>query len=319
MITADKIESFLKKLLDKKINQANLDKPWFSGNVLACNYFSKRKYDLWGINSFILQLVQQNEGYKFNKWATFKQIADNGYKLKKGSEGVMVIFYKILTYSKENENNIVETVSKPFLRYSYVFNIDNIVNSDGISLGEINSFDKVIFPLPFTFSDTCPQIHEIDSSKAYYTPIEDKIILPFRSNFKNQSYFFHTLIHELCHATGLKNRTGRVERINNLKLSNNDAYALEEVIADLSASYVSSFLALEQDSELLLINSKIYIESWANMINAFNSQNRNFSYFIFRESSKAVEYLLKYFINIEGFQDIFNFSNAHEQLGEEVI
>ena len=82
-------EQFLKALEEKPLEWY---KPWRSTDTgRAINITTNKPYK--GVNSFWLKHKEYNHGYGDNRWATFKQIKDKGWKLAKGSKGEKVEFY----------------------------------------------------------------------------------------------------------------------------------------------------------------------------------------------------------------------------------
>src|SRR5690606_12578722 len=77
-------------------------------------------------------------------------------------------------------------------------------------------------------------------SEAYYEPAVDRITMPPATLFDGYDHYYATLVHELSHWTGhgsrlardLKNRFG------------SEAYAAEELIAELSAAILGAELGL---------------------------------------------------------------------------
>lgn len=305
MKTKEKVEDFLKSLIESKI-QGNWEKPWIANDVLSMNYFSKRVYDVTGVNAFILPLEASLRGFRFSKWATFNQIKKAGYTLQKGAKGSIVVFWKMIEVNKE-ENGEVEFV--PLLKFYYVFNIENIVNDEGESIADAilrkakEENEEMYKGLKFSLTNT-PEIKEIETDCACYYVSSDSIQLPFRHTFKNIDYFTHVLLHELAHSTEKKERTGREERIKSLNLKKDEAYALEEIIADFSASYLCSFFSLEQNAELLRNNAAIYAKGWNSLLDAFNEKNKMLSYFIFKEVKNCVSYMVKNYMEVEGDEEL---------------
>ena len=54
-----------------------------------------------GINLFYLKMVEMQLGFNDNRWATFKQIKDNGWKLQKGSKGYKVEYWFPLKFDSK--------------------------------------------------------------------------------------------------------------------------------------------------------------------------------------------------------------------------
>ena len=81
----------------------------------------------------------------------------------------------------------------------------------------------------------CP-IFPRHQDKAYYSITKDEIVVPEKSQFVSGESFYGTLLHEMTHSTGAK------ERLDRFKASSfGDAdYAREELVAELGSALISS-------------------------------------------------------------------------------
>ena len=73
---------------------------WFTGKSgRARNVATDKPYK--GINLFYLKMVEMQLGFDDNRWATFKQIKDKGWKLQKGSKGYKVEYWFPLKFDSK--------------------------------------------------------------------------------------------------------------------------------------------------------------------------------------------------------------------------
>ena len=73
---------------------------WFTGKSgRARNAATDKPYK--GINLFYLKMVEMQLGFDDNRWATFKQIKDKGWKLQKGSKGYKVEYWFPLNFDSK--------------------------------------------------------------------------------------------------------------------------------------------------------------------------------------------------------------------------
>jgi antirestriction protein ArdC len=106
--------------------------------------------------------------------------------------------------------------------------------------------------------------------------------MPPFSLFKEAQHFYSTLSHETVHATGTASRCNR-------QLANrfgSEAYAAEELIAELGSAFLSAELQLQTEPK---IDNAPYIKNWLKVL---KSDKRA----IFTATSKAqqaVDWLLK--------------------------
>ena len=81
------------------------DIPWRQRWTTSLNINGVSNIEYKGINQLLLSLVTYNNKYNDNRWLTFKQIKDKGYKLKDGKgKGVPIEFWSV--YDIENKRRI---------------------------------------------------------------------------------------------------------------------------------------------------------------------------------------------------------------------
>ena len=114
--------------------------------------------------------------------------------------------------------------------------------------------------------------------EAYYVPSRDFISMPAFEAFKGADHFYNVAFHELTHWTGHKSRLDR----DLAKRFGSQAYAAEELIAELGAAFFSAEFGFDGD-----VRNAGYIANWINLLRAdkrafFTACNR---------ASKAADYL----------------------------
>jgi len=92
-----------------------------------------------------------------------------------------------------------------------------------------------------------------------YIPSVDQIHLPEYDSFKSGAGFYATAFHELAHWTGSKSRLDRQFG----GRFGDDAYAFEELVAELSAAFTCARLGV--DNETRQDHAK-YIASWLRVL-----------------------------------------------------
>ena len=78
----------------------------------------------------------------------------------------------------------------------------------------------------------CP-IHQKSGDAAFYSPCDDRIVLPRQEQFHDLEAFYSTMLHEMAHSTG---SAGRLDR--HLGEPSTAAYGREELVAEFSAALV---------------------------------------------------------------------------------
>lgn len=232
--------------------------PWQGVSGLPLNVASKRSYR--GINTLLLWLIGNRKGYTTSYWATFKQWLELGHPVRKGEQSATVVFWKQLAGSSgedQAEPDAAENRGPIVARAYHVFNAAQV---EGYIAPEIT-------PLSETERDAraeaffagLPIKIEHGGTEAYYAPAADSVHLPEYRVFKDAEAYYSTLGHECVHATGAKHRLDR-------DLSGrfgSEAYAMEELVAELGAAYLCGDLGLSKQPRL---DHAGYIESWLKVL-----------------------------------------------------
>ena len=291
-----------RELLIKKYTDAlkQSEIPWERGwhRDLPRNAITKTEYR--GVNSLLLSFIADERGYSGNRWCTFNQIADKDGKyhpnqkwhLKKGSISVPVEYwylfnkkeqkkYPISDYRKlikdypERDGEFV-WISKTYL----VFNEDCIegipkeVPKDRPQIDRLDVIDKIITNMGVDYEEY--------GNQAYYSSLNDKVVIPPMETFKNEYFYCATQLHELCHATGHSSRLDR-------KLGNefgSEDYAKEELRAEIGSSFLMQELDLEYD-ESHMENHAAYIQSWISVL----EKDPNELFRAIQDANDIVEYV----------------------------
>ena len=114
--------------------------------------------------------------------------------------------------------------------------------------------------------------------RAYYSPKDDFINMPFKSKFKTQTAYYQTLAHELIHSTM---KPGRCNR--HVYVSSCRARALEELTAEIGAAYFLTEYGIKAD----LQNTSAYVQSWIKGL----KNDKNFIFKASKDAKEAVSFL----------------------------
>lgn len=289
------MSKFTKKALEEVITERiieSLEKgtpswviPW--SKISPKNAATGRIYS--GLNRFFLGGESLNYGY--SGWLTFNQVKKLGGKVIKGSSSTQAILLKP-SIKKEVSEVTGEEIETPFFLYRS-FNLFNLAQTEGlpedllekhklsssISTDIVNdSEDKALAALQKIYSKKI-DIRFADTPRAFFSLTGDYIQLPHQHSFDSDSSFIATLFHELSHWTGHSTRLNR-----SFGSKNTPEYAFEELIAELSASFLCARFGVDSQLE----NSASYIQSWLQAL-------KNDKSYIFKaasEARKSAEYLL---------------------------
>lgn len=253
---------FVQALSEKKLEWK---KNWGTFGGTPINACTGKYYR--GINRFYLSMVTmaevQNGCAADNRWATFKQINDKGWKVRKGAKGYKVEYWqpydfkekKPITWDEFKNSSSKEGVNL-IAKYYVVFNGRDI---EGIPELKVNKERLVVSDELIKKISTGMEVRILNDGgeKAFYRPSEDVIHLPSINSFYSSYDYNSTALHELAHATGAEKRLHR--NINNMFGS--PEYAYEELVAEISSCFMGEHLQIEQTEDHMK-NHKAYVQSW---------------------------------------------------------
>ena len=228
--------------------------PWVKPWSEACEAYNPITGTIYrGMNQIWLGMAGLGRS---NAWLTFKQCAQAQLRVRKGSKGVPIVFWKPLELTKKN-NEGEDTLSiVPMLRHYFVFNADDVEGANfskegGALEGSIDSRVQSVI-------DRLQLANGVQTaSAAYYQATRDLIGMPALSSFRSLADYHATLLHEAVHATGHASRLDR-------KLANrfgSEAYAFEELIAELGAAMLCMKTGIDGK-----LQHASYIESWLKVL-----------------------------------------------------
>lgn len=252
--------------------------PWHRGvgTTLPTNVFTSNPYK--GINVVALWVAAEAKGYGSGLWATYKQWSLLGAQVRRHERGSTIVFYKE-THREIVEEETGETQAQTFLfaRSSSVFNAEQVegwqpptppVRDAAGVLGDVEAF----------VAATKADIRH-GGDRAYYRRSSDHIQMPERERFTGTKTssptegYYATLLHELTHWTGHKSRLDRDLG----RRFGKEAYAVEELVAELGAAFLCSDLAITNRPRP---DHAAYIGNWLEVL-------KNDKKAIFTAASKA--------------------------------
>lgn len=261
-------------------------KPWNGQNsvpyALPKNATTGKAYR--GINIPLLWISAETGQYATQEWATFKQWQGAKEQVAKGQKGTMIIYYDTL----EREKDDGEMQRIPFIKASYVFN-----------RCQLASYDPETVPQPIELPPLVERIAAVDNfiantkaiiehhgNRACYAPGLDKIYMPPEQCFTDTEgstateNYYSTLLHETGHWSGHPTRCNR--KLDGRFGSN--AYAFEELIAELSAAFLCAKLGITNAPRP---DHTAYLASWLTVL----KDNKKAILTAASEASKVVDYL----------------------------
>lgn len=295
--SADNLQKFAEMMSNiiTKAKSKNWTQGWLGvkGTILGLpQNITGRTYS--GGNSFFLMADTSEKGYNTPVYMTFKQAKDRNLHVNAGEKSVP-IFKWGLSIKDENGKTVSEedynAMSKeerdkfsvrPYPKVYHVFNIDQT------NLSEVNKkkYDAIVarFKAPegevkdskgMYINDAldrmfkekawhCDIRYDKPSSRAFYVPSQDFIVLPMKEQFKigktaEEVYrdgmeYYSTALHEMGHSTGHASRLNR-----QFGTKRTEGYAHEELIAEMTAALVGSTMGFDKK---ILENNANYLKGW---------------------------------------------------------
>lgn len=237
-------------------------RPWSVDAVplaMPSNAASKKFYR--GANVLLLWAAGDAGGYSDPRWLTFKQAKDLGGSVRKGEKGTHVVFWKFFETDKIDADGEKQRI--PMARWYTVFNVEQC---DGL---EVEPLVKPAQPEPRAFvlemSKALPLVEAAGASikhggdAAAYSPSTDTIRMPHAHKFQDMASYEGTLLHEAAHWTGHEKRLDRKFG----KRFGDDAYAMEELVAELGAAFMCASLGVVGK-----LQHAEYLGHWAKVLRA---------------------------------------------------
>ena len=294
---ADNLQKFAEMMYNIiiKAKSKNWKQGWLGvkGTILGLpQNITGRTYS--GGNSFFLMADTSEKGYNTPVYMTFKQAKDRNLHVNAGEKSVPIFKWGLSikdengkTVSEEDYNAMTKEERdkfsvRPYPKVYHVFNIDQT------NLSEVNKkkYDVIVarFKAPdeevkdskgMYINDAldrmfkekawhCDIRYDKPSSRAFYVPSQDFIVLPMKEQFnigktaeevyRDGMEYYSTALHEMGHSTGHASRLNR-----QFGSKRTEGYAHEELIAEMTAALVGSTMGFDKK---ILENNANYLKGW---------------------------------------------------------
>jgi antirestriction protein ArdC len=236
--------------------------PWHTSGKFAfspINVSSKKPYR--GINTVCLWAAAQAKGYERGEWATYQQWQDKGAQVRKGEKATTVVFWKFAN-NTESEDGDESPKTGSRLLFTRGYSVFNAAQVDGYApkAEPGMSMPERIERADAFFQAIGANVRH-DGNRAYYAPDSDHIQMPPFGAFVQNVAYYSTLAHEHTHWTAQASRCDRQLG----KRFGDNAYAAEELIAELGAAFTCAHLGLSTEPRE---DHAQYINSWLKVLNA---------------------------------------------------
>jgi len=229
-------------------------KAWQGG--IPVNYITQKPYQ--GINILLLPYG--------GEWLSYKQAQEAGGNVKKGEKSSIIVFYKLMEKSMESGDGDLDKDKEPekipLIKYSNVFHISQCENIESkqnpIELNNVNPIESAETALnDYIIRSKVNYKNVVGSREAFYKPSTDTITMPDIKQFDMSEEYYSVAFHECSHSTGHKSRLDRISKDASF---GNKEYSKEELVAEISTTFIMNFLNLELPETF--DNSIAYINAW---------------------------------------------------------
>lgn len=285
--SSSKTEDYLAKFAEmvmEKMEEISSDwkKPWINVKGKIPQNLSGRLYS--GGNSLMLLMHQEEEGYKLPVYMTYLQASEEGITVKRGEKSFPVSYWNFTIknndtgekisyndYKKLSKEEQEHYTVKPFIQFYHVFNVEQTTMKEmkperweeleaKFNRQEIkDDTGKLKCPeLDYMLENQtwlCP-VHSTESNRAFYSPEKDTITIPLKEQFADGEEFYLTELHEMAHSTGAE---GRLDRKLKEGFDDNNKYAREELVAELTSALAASYIGI---SPTINKNNIAYLNNW---------------------------------------------------------
>ena len=216
-----------------------------------------------GINVLVLWSEAQDKGYASPYWMTFKQTLEFDAHVRKGEHGSLVVYADKITRNETDSVSGEQSARAiPFLKSYTVFNVEQI---DGLPARFYGRSEPKAEPVVrieranvFFGATKASIVH--GGSRACYIPSRDQIHMPCIDCFRDAESYYATLAHEATHWT---QHEMRLNRDFGRKRWGDEGYAMEELVAELGAAFLSADLDLTPE---IREDHASYIASWIKVL-----------------------------------------------------
>jgi len=252
--------------------------PWADRTAMPSNLATGKPYR--GINVLMLHMEAMDRGYPDSRWLTLKQANELGGKVRKGEHGSPIVFFRLREIG-EDDNGFDDPASKkviPMLKMFTVFNTGQVdFLPERFQLGQKPGWQPIGEAEELLYLSGATIRH--GGNRAFYSPSEDLIQMPPQSWFPEVEGYYGVALHELTHWTGHPSRLDRqLGRRHGI-----DAYAFEELIAEMGAAFLCAYCGLPGRLE-----HASYIDHWLDAL----KRDKRLIFVAAGAAQKAADYVI---------------------------
>ena len=231
-----------------------------------------------GINAFLLGLRAALMGYTSPYWMTFQQARSMDACVRKGERSSVVVYYGTAQAKEASDDQIgiasggdrsrsdEGSEGQDGYRFLKSYRVFNAAQIDGLEsrFHPEPEGDPAEGPSPIpacaAFFEAIGADIAVGGDRACYVPAADRIHMPPLARFESAERFYATLGHEHVHRTKTKDR---LDRSFGVSTFGSEAYAKEELVAELGAALLGHRLGFTADH---LEDHAAYLGSWLKVL-----------------------------------------------------
>lgn len=233
-----------------------------------------------GINILLLWSEAFSRGFTSPSWMTFRQALALGAHVRKGEKGSTVVYANQIVRTEADDAGEEVEQRIPFLKAYTVFNveqIDDLPDAYRPTPPELVNPEARLEAVERFFAGLGADIRH-GGSATYYVPASDHVQMPLFETFRDAGAYYATLGHECVHWTGHGSRLARDFS------RSKQAYAREELVAELGAAFLCADLGLELEPRE---DHAAYLGHWLEVLKA----DKRFLFSAAAHAQKAVAWL----------------------------
>lgn len=243
-------------------------KPWSDskagrcgGSIIPRNVISGHHYS--GINIVLAWGHMDGLGVMNQEplFLTYRQAQEAGGNVRKGEKGCLVVAFKQGVMTKDGQPVIGDDGQAKVYWKAFGNTVFHVSQCDGLTLPEVALIEAPRGLVDGSFQAwlamTGADVRH-GGTRAFYTPTYDYVQMPTAPSFKSEEHYKATVLHEMTHWTGHKKR---LERDFSGRFGN-DAYAFEELVAELGAAFLCAELGVDNPD----LRHAGYIDHWLKVL-----------------------------------------------------
>jgi antirestriction protein ArdC len=220
-----------------------------------------------GINVLSLWASAMAQNFAAPIWMTFRQATQLDGHIRKGAKGSLVVYADSLT-RKETDDKTGDEIEReiPFLKGYTVFNVEQIEGLPEVYYAKVAPAQDPVARVEHAekFFAALGATIRHGGNRAFYGIAADAIQMPPFESFQDADSYYATLAHECTHWTGNK---CRLDRDFGGHRFGSQAYAVEELVAELGAAFLCADLELTLEPRE---DHASYIATWLKVLLADN-------------------------------------------------